>query len=132
MENISTGFELQNAIKVLETERDYRLMLMNQNFRQAYESIKPINLIGNILDEVTTSPYLTNNVIDTAIGLTAGYISKKAIVKESDGVFKKLFGAVLQYGVTNLVAQNPESIKSFGKFILQHIFSKKEKKYSKL
>ncbi len=125
MENISSASELQDAIQLLEAKQTVSLMTMKSNFRKAYENLKPINLIGNILDEITTSPFLTNNIIDSAIGLTAGYISRKAVVKESDGVLRKLFGIVLQFGVTNLVAQNPESVKSFGKFILQRIFPKK-------
>lgn len=125
MENISSASELQHAIQLLEAEQTARLMLMKSNFRNAYENLKPINLIGNILNEVTTSPFLTNNIIDSAIGLTAGYISRKAVVKESDGVLRKLFGIVLQFGVTNLVAQNPESIKSLGKFLFQRIFPKR-------
>jgi hypothetical protein len=126
MENISSATELQQAIQLLEEEQAARLMLMKSHFRRSYENLKPINLIGHILDEVTTSPFLTNNIIDSAIGLTAGYISRKAVVKESDGILRKLFGAVLQFGVTNLVAQNPDSIKSIGKYLIQHIFSKKE------
>lgn len=126
MENISSTAELQDAIKLLEAEQAFKLILMETHFRKAYESIKPINLIGNILNEVTTSPFLTNNVIDTAIGLTAGYISRKAVVKETDGILRKLFGVVLQFGVTNLVAQNPERIKSSGKLLIQH-FSVKRK-----
>lgn len=126
MENISSTAELQDAIKLLEAEQAFKLILMETHFRKTYESIKPINLIGNILNEVTTSPFLTNNVIDTAIGLTAGYISRKAVVKETDGILRKLFGVVLQFGVTNLVAQNPERIKSSGKLLIQHFFRKKE------
>jgi hypothetical protein len=131
MENISSTLELQDAIQLLEAEQAIKLMLMETHFRKAYESIKPVNLIGNILNEVTTSPFLTNNAIDTAVGLTAGYISRKAVVKESDGILRKLFGIVLQFGVTNLVAQNPETIKSFGKLIIQHLFRKKETNFSK-
>jgi hypothetical protein len=115
----------------MEAEQSVLLLKVKENFFRTYESLKPINLITSIMDEVTSSPYLTNNIVDTAIGLTAGYISRKAVVKESDGILRKLFGTVLQFGVTNLVAQNPESIKSFGKFILHHIFRKKETNYSK-
>jgi hypothetical protein len=125
MENISTPAELSQAILIMEAEQSVRLLKVKENFFLAYESLKPINLIGNILEEVTTSPFLTNNVIDTTIGLTAGYISRKVVVKESDSALKKLFGTVLQFGVTNLVAQNAETIKTFSKFIFQQIFRKK-------
>jgi len=131
MENISTPAELSQAIQLMEAEQSVLLLKVKENFFLAYESLKPVNIIGNILNEVTTSPYLTNNIIDTTIGLTAGYISRKVVVKKSAGILRKLFGAVLQFGVTNLVAQNPETVKSFGKYIYQHIFPKKETNYSK-
>lgn len=131
MNNISSTIELQDAIQLLETEQTVKLMLTKQHFRQAYESLKPVNLIGGILDDVMSSPDLTNNMVDSAIGLTAGYISRKVVVKESAGALKKLFGAILQFGVTNLVAKNPETVRSFGKYIFQHIFRKKETNYTK-
>jgi len=131
MENISTPAELSQAIIIMEEEQSVLLLKVKENFFLTYESLKPINLIGNILEEVTASPFLTNNIIDTALGLTAGYISRKAIVKESDGILRKLFGAVLQFGVTNLVAQHTETIKSFGKLIFQNIFRKKDTNYIK-
>jgi len=131
MENISTPAELKQAIMLMEEEQSVLLLKVKEKFFLTYESLKPINLISSILDEATSSPLLTNNVIDSAIGLTAGYISRKAVVKESDGVFKKLFGVILQFGVTNLVAQNPETIKSFGRYIFQYISRKKEMNYTK-
>ena len=130
MENISTFVELSQVIQLMEVEQLVLLMKVKENFFQTYESLKLVNFIGGILDDVMSSTNLTNNIVDSAIGLTAGYISRKAVVKESDGILKKLFGTVLQFGVTNLVAQNPESVKSFGKFILQHIFRKKETNYN--
>lgn len=78
MENISSTVELQDAIQLLEAEQAFKLILMKQNFRQAYETLKPINIIGNILDEVTTSSFLTNNIIDTTIGLTVTFREKQS------------------------------------------------------
>lgn len=132
MENITTSADLKQEIQILEAQQTFRTMQLREQFFLTYESLKPANLIFNTLNEIKSSPYLVNNVIDTSIGVAAGYLSRKAIIKESDSFFRKLFGAVLQFGVTNLVAQNPETIKSFGRFIFQQISRKKETNYTKL
>ena len=131
MENISTPAELSQAIMIREAEQSVLLFKVKVKFFHAYENLKPINIVESTISEIISSPYLTNNIIDSAIGLTAGYISKKAVVQESDSALRKLFGTVLQFGVTNLVAKNPKAIKSFGKFIFQQIFNKNETNYNK-
>lgn len=132
MENITTSADLKQEIQILEEQQTYRAMQLREHFFLTYESLKPINLIESTLNEIKSSPYFVNNVIDTSIGLAAGYLSRKAIVNDSAGIFRKLFGIVLQFGITNLVAQNPETIKSFGRFIIQQITRKKETNYTKL
>ena len=129
MEKISTPADLKQAIQVLELQQSVLTIQLKEQFFLTYESLKPANLITSTLNEIRLSPYLTNNVIDAAIGLTAGYISRKAVIRESDSNFRKLFGAVLQFGITNLIAQHPDNIKAFGKFIFGQIFRKKEKYY---
>lgn len=131
MENITSSGELKEAIYLLEAQQSDHAMQIREQLFIISESLKPANLIANTLNEMKSSPYLANNLIDAALGLTVGYISRKAIVKESDGIIRKLFGAVLQFGVTNLVAQHPDNIKAFGKFIFQNIFRKTETNYSK-
>jgi hypothetical protein len=60
------------------------------------------------------------------LGLATGYLSRKIVVGASGNIFRKLLGSILQFGVTNIVAQHPDVIKSIGQFIFQHIFRKKE------
>jgi len=131
MENISSPEELKIAIQILETEQAAILLQMKEQFFFMYESLKPVNLIENTLKEISSSPYLVNNLLGAVMGLVTGYLSKKAVIRQSDSNLRKLMGYILQFGVTNLVAQNPETIKSFGQYIFQHIFRKKGKNYSK-
>jgi hypothetical protein len=131
MENISSPTELKNAIQILEAEQTVQLIEIKDHFYHIYESFKPVNLIENTLKEINASPYLANNLLVATVGLVTGYLSKKAIIRQSDSNLRKLFGFILQFGVTNLVAQNPETIKSLGQYIFQHIFRKKETNYTK-
>ena len=124
MENISTPAELNEAIQLLEAEKSAHLREMRENFFLAYESIKPANLIESTMKEIGSSPYLFNNIFNVALGLAAGYLSKKALsVSRSNNKSRRLLGVLLQLGVANLVVYAPNAIKSF----VNDIFSKKEK-----
>ena len=126
MENISCSAELQNAIKLLEAEQADRLDLMIESFHQASTSLNPVRLIENTLKKVSTSPYLANNLLSAATGLAAGYISKKAITGGVNNKLIRLLGVFLQFGITNIVAQNPKAIRSLVQNISHHIFHKEK------
>jgi hypothetical protein len=85
-----------------------------------------VNLIRHTLKEISSSPYLIENISGSAMGLLSGFLSRKIFVGSSGNLFKKLIGSVLQFGVTNIVAQNSDVIKSVGQTVLHHFFRKKE------
>ena len=62
------------------------------------------------------------------MGLLTGYVSKIVTVGNSNNFFRKLLGSVLQFGVTNIVAQHPEIFKSVGQFLMEQIFHKNVEK----
>lgn len=113
--------ELKEAIHLLEEEQAFKLQLLKEDFHQAYESLTPANLINNTLKEVSASPYLITNILRAAIGLAAGYVSKKTLTGRSQNLLLRSLGVMLQFGIANLVAFNPKAIKSFGNFISNHI-----------
>lgn len=124
MENISSPAELKEVIQLLEAEKSAHFQEMRSNFFLAYESIKPANLIKSTMKEIGSSPYLFNNIFNVALGLVAGYLSKRALmVGRSNNKSGKLLGLILQLGVTNLVVYAPNAIKSF----VRDIFSKRKK-----
>jgi len=121
MEKINSADDLHNAIQQLEQVQTVEAKLMKEQFLLAYESVKPINLIKSTLNEVRASKDLKETVVQTTIGLTTGYVTKKIFEGESPGPIKKLFGAAIEVGITNAVAKNPEAIKSVGIGILKII-----------
>jgi len=127
MENITSTVALKNAIQRLEVEQAISAQLLKEQFYLTCESFKPVNLLRRTLYEVASSPNLIDNIIGTAVGLATGYLSRIVVVSVSGNLIKKLFGSVLQLGVTNAIAHHPETIKSIGQFIFQHILRKKEK-----
>jgi hypothetical protein len=126
MQNISPGERLKNAIQLLEVEQAINGQLLKEQFHLTYESLKPINIIRSTLKDVASSPYLIDNIVGSAMGLATGYISRKIVVGASGNIFRKALGSVLQFGITNIVSQHPDAIKSVGQYIFHHIFHKKE------
>jgi len=126
MQNINSAAELKDAIQLLEAEQSIKGQLLREQLFLTYEGLKPINLLKNALKEISSTPYLIDNISGTAMGLLGGFLSKKIFVGASGNLIRKLFGSVLQIGVTNLVTQNSEIIKSVGQALIQHFFQKKK------
>lgn len=126
MQNINSAAELKDAIQLLEAEQSIKGQLLREQLFLTYEGLKPVNLLKNALKEISSTPYLIDNISGTAMGLLGGFLSKKIFVGVSGNLIRKLFGSVLQIGVTNLVAQNSETIKSVGQALIQHFFQKKK------
>lgn len=126
MQNITSAIELKNAILLLEVEQSIDEKLLKEQFYITYQSLKPINLLRNTIHEIATTTDVKNSMLGTAAGLVTGYVSRKiALIGASGNLFRELLGSVLQLGVTNVVSQNPDAIKSVGHYIFQHILRKK-------
>lgn len=125
MQNITTTAELKNAIQILEVEQAIKGQLMKEQFYFTYESLKTLNLIKSTLKEAVSSPLLIDNILGTVLGLATGYYSKKFLIGTSGNILRKLFGSIFQIGITKVVAQPTNTIKSFGQFIYQRFFLKK-------
>jgi hypothetical protein len=117
-----TSFEgLVDEIHLLEIEQAVKRQLLKEQLNITYETLKPINLIKSALTDISTSPYLIDNIMGTAMGVASGFLTKKIFVGASGNLIRKLLGSILQFGVTNVVAQNAETIKSFGQIVFQHL-----------
>lgn len=123
MQSINSSTSLKAAILQLESQWAEEGRAVKADFQLAYESVKPINLIKSTFREVVESRDLSDNLISTAAGLTAGYLSKALFVGVSHSSLRRLLGNVLMYGVTDLVAKHPNAIKSLGGGILNLIGS---------
>jgi hypothetical protein len=122
--DLSAG--LREAILVLEKRQAAEGKILKDHFLQAYESIKPINLIKNTFKEITESNELKDNIINTSVGLATGFVSKKLFVGRSHNPFKRLLGSVLMFGITNVVSKNTETIKAIGKGLFDVVIKKND------
>lgn len=124
--DLSAG--LRESILVLEKRQAAEGKILKDHFLQAYESMKPINLIKNTFKEVTESNDLKDNIISTSVGLATGFVSKKLFVGKSHNPIKRLLGSVLMYGITNIVSKNTETIKAIGKGLFDVVIKKNDTK----
>ena len=122
MKKISPLDELRESILLLEIKQAEEEALLRAQFQLTYESLKPVNLIKNTLDEITDLPDFKGTLLDTSLSLVAGYVSKKLVIGSSHNPFKQMFGSILQMGVTNIVSKNITDIKS----LANRIIGKKE------
>lgn len=127
MQNITSVNELKYAIQLLEAEHTVKEQLLKEQFHITYEGLKPVNLIKSIFKNNGSSSSLIDDLISSSMGMASGYLTKKIIVGGSGNIFRKIIGSLIQFGVTKLVANNPDTIKSLGQFIFQQFFIKRNK-----
>ena len=126
MQHITSSAGLKDAIQLLEVEQEIKGQLLKEHLYIAYESLKPLNLLKHTLKEITSSPYMIDNISGGAMGLVSGFLSKKIFVGASGNLIRKLIGSLLQFGITNVVAQNSGAIRSVGQALFHHFLHKKE------
>jgi hypothetical protein len=125
MQNITTTVSLKSAIQLLEAEQALKGQQLKEQFYIAYESLKPVNLVKHALQDISSSPYLIDNILSTAVGIASGFLTNKIFIGRSGNIVRSLLGSILQFGVTNAVAQHPETIKSLGQVIMQYFIRRK-------
>ena len=125
MQKITSTAGLKRAIQSLEAEKAANGKLLKEQFISTYESFKPASLLRSTLKDISSSPNLIENVIGTALGLGAGYLSRSILPGVTAMRFGKLLSPVLQVGVTNFFAKQSGNIRSAGEIMLLRIFRKK-------
>lgn len=126
MNNLNETESLNIAIVLLQDKRKRELELLKEQFHDTYESLRPINLIKNAFNEVS-SPNVQGSLVDNAIGLGTGYLSKKIVVGRSRNPLRKLMGTLLQFAITNVVSKNADGIKSTGIHLAQSFLKHRKK-----
>jgi hypothetical protein len=124
MQKIDTEIQLTEAIRRLEHEQAESLNELKEQSNMVFDSINPISIIKNTFKEVVSSKEIKENILNTSIALAVGYLSKKVFEEESHSPMKKILGSALMFGITTVVAENAESIQTFGNGLIDIIKSK--------
>lgn len=113
MEKQTAVASLKETIRLLEIKQAREGEELKEQFRLTIESLKPSNILKNSLRELTTSVEVKNSLFETIVSILSGYITKKIMIKSDGNPFLKIFGALLQFGVTSLMAKNAETIRLY-------------------
>jgi hypothetical protein len=105
MAMIANTSDLDTAIKRLERKKALMEEDIKDHMHGLLENLKPTNILRHTLHEVQESTDLKNNLLKVALGLGAGYFSRKLVVGKSAGLVKKALGTALQYGITNFISR---------------------------
>jgi hypothetical protein len=132
MQNITSSAGLKDAIQLLAVEQGVKAQLLKDQFYLTMDSLKPVNVLRSTLYDISSSPKLIENILGLTMGITSGFLTNKIFVGASGNLVRKLLGSVLQFGVTNVVAQHPDTIKSYGQMIMKYLLRKREKNSDKL
>lgn len=111
MENINSRSKLKESIQLLELRQIEDKRMLKEQFLLTYESMKPMNMIKKSIKDMVTSSDHNEGLLQTTLGLAAGYLSKKAAVGSSQNPLRQLLGALVQLGVTNVVSKNTGGLK---------------------
>ncbi len=121
---------LKESIRLLEIKQVEEGRIFKEQFKVTYESLKPSNLFINALNELTESANVKNSLFETVISIFTGYLTKKMMIGSKSSVLVKLLGAILQFGVTNVVAKNAEAIRNFVTELINRFIHPDEKEIS--
>ncbi len=124
MKNTNATDTLKEMIIVQNMIYDNDLEQLKDQFDVAYESIKPINLVKNLFQQVTASADIRNNLLSNIIGFSTGFISKKLLLGSSHNPIKKVLGTLFEFAVANTVAKHSDGIKSIGGNLFTRLLNK--------
>lgn len=127
MKAINSIQELDEAIGLLETKKNAEAIILKEEFKRTYESLKPANLIYSTIKDLVNLPNLKGNLLDTSLSLAAGYFSKKVFTGNSVNPIKHILGSLLQLAVTKLLTNNADDIKEGASKLFASLHDKNEK-----
>jgi hypothetical protein len=126
MEKIQSIKELREAILQLEIKQLQDKRLLQEQFVSTYESLRPVNLIKNVIKDLIASPDLKRQIASTLLGIAAGYFTKKVAIGSSHSPLRKILGSFLQMGVANVVTKKSGGIKSVLVGMVRNFLSKRK------
>lgn len=116
MATITNSTELKERIVALEIKKHNDEELIRTHFHEIVETLKPANLLKSTVSEVSDSMHFKKNILNIALGLGAGYLSKKLVIgTKGIGIGKQILGSVLEFGISNFVAKQSDEMRTSGK-----------------
>ena len=109
--SVSSMKDLETRIVELEKIQARQVLELKRSAVDIVESLTPANIIKSALKNVAQSPDIRTSVINTAIGIGAGFLGNKLIVGKSSNIFKRIIGSTLQFGIANFIRKKIPQIQ---------------------
>jgi len=116
---------LKEAISILEIRQAEEGKLLKEDLIGFYEKLKPINLIKSTFDDIATAMENRKGLVNSLIGVLTGYVTQRIVIGSKPGVFKKMTGVLLNYGVAAVVSKYAETFKVMGLQLLSQLLGQK-------
>lgn len=117
---------LNETIALLKDKQNKDFLLLTEQLKNTYESLKPLNILKSSFKEVRSSSDLKGSIISNAIGIATGFISKSIWMGNSHNPIKNVIGTLMQLAVSNIATRYSDSIKSVGEKIMYRFSRHKE------
>lgn len=127
MKKVHQASELKKAILELEAKKVIEEEALKRQLHETVQILKPSNILKNTVSEVAASPKFKHNLLNLALGLGAGFVTKKIATGKKTGLLAKSLGTALQFGVASLIAKNKANEETVGNkkgSLLKRIFSR--------
>ncbi len=110
---------LARDILILEVKRSSDLASLKTEAHDVLQSMRPINLIKNTIEDVTHSPEIKGDIGKAVIGMATGFLLKKLVFGSSKGIVKNSVGSIFQTLATNVATRNSDKIAEGGSTIFE-------------
>ena len=124
MEKVNLDDFVKAEIYRLELKQKLELASLKSQLHTTFEQLKPLNLLKQTFTEVSESPEIKSQLLNSGIGLLTGYLSKKLMIGNTSNPIKNILGTIVEFIIANVVAKYSESILENGENILQLFLGK--------
>jgi hypothetical protein len=111
MEKQHTAESIKRMIAELEIRQKKEGQLLKEELEFTISNLRPVNIVKSLLKEFYSSENVLDELISTAISVTSGFVTKKIVVGKSKNQLLKLFGLVLQFGMTTMISKKFNALK---------------------
>ncbi len=101
--HLTPSVSLQRRIQNLEELQKNQVEELKTSAGLLLHSLSPVQLLKSTFKEVSTTPNLKNAVLNTAMGIGAGFIGRKLYAGKSSSIISKIAGPAIQFFITNFV-----------------------------
>jgi hypothetical protein len=114
---------LDTKIAELKLQQQENVLAVHHQLQITMATLSPAKYLKNTFQDLISIPDISENIVDSAIGIATGYISKKIIIGNTHHPIKKLLGSAIQLLLTNYVSKHPNAIKYGIEMLIEKIIT---------